>query len=862
MSGLLQDLRYALRQLRKSPRFAAIVVCTLAFGIGANTALFTVVNAVLWKPLPVRNPDALALMVWDAPNRDIPIRAGYEGNADSDFSTTGHLQGTSFPYLTFARMRHAKDTFSHVFAFAGGKFNVIVDGQAELASGQLVTGDYYSGLGVPAWRGRMLTEADEASGAPPVAVITWRYWRRRFAGESDALGKTVTVNNVRFTIVGISPPEFSAAIELDEAADFTLPIMADPLVRPQNPRLGKPGLWWLRIMARLQPGVSHEQARAQMDPVFQQSIVDGWNAGVAGNEKSAGLEPRDYPHLFVNPGAQGDEFSRRPYHQPLAILMGVVGMVLLIACTNVANLLLARSSARREEFAMRLALGARPSRLIRQLLTECLLLSAIAGIAGCLLAVWGKQLLLGWTQWIRGGVTLEASLDLRVLGFTTGLSALTGVLFGLAPALRAGGTRLAPGLQTQIGNDGRTLAGRFLIVSQVTISLVLLVGAGLFVRTLRNLNAVDVGFSRRNLLLFRVTPEGNGYSNQTTGRLYDQMIERLSGIPGVEGVALSRHPLLSFTSIGRAVYLSPESQHNGEIAEINIVSPNFFTIMEIPILVGRPLRPSDTPASPLVAVVNQAFAKTYLAGVNPIGQQFWLGDGGEGNGWPLRKHMPGPSDEPPLEIVGVSRDAKYRDLRTQIRPTLYRPYAQSPTGMASFELRYRGSEAALVTAVREVVRQVDPRLPIFDLRTQSEQSEESLAEEHMFANLSSSVGVLTLLLVAVGLYGIMSYSVAQRTREIGVRMALGAQQSVVRAMVLRESLALVMIGIGLGIPVALASAHAVSSVLADLLFGIKPTDPLSFLLAIAILVAVAVLAAHFPARRAARVDPMAALRSE
>lgn len=511
---------------------------------------------------------------------------------------------------------------------------------------------------------------------------------------------------------------------------------------------------------------------------------------------------------------------------------------------------------------MRLALGARPSRLTRQLLTECLLFSAIAGIAGCLLALWGKELLLGWTRWIRGGVALEASLDLRVLSFTIGISALTGVLFGLAPALRAGGTRLAPGLKTQSGNSGRALVGRFLIVSQVAISLVLLVGAGLFARTLRNLNAVDVGFNRRNLLLFRVEPEANGYTDETNGPLYDQMIERLSGIPGVEGVALSRHPLLSFTSIGRAVYLSPESEHNGEIAEINIVSPSFFPTMGIPILMGRPLRPSDTAASPRVAVVNQAFAKAYLGGVNPIGQQFWLGDGGEGNGWPLRKHMTGPSDEPALEIVGVSRDAKYRDLRTKIRPTLYQPYSQSPTGMANFELRYRGSEARLVTAVREVVRQVDPRLPIFDLRTQSEQSEESLAEEHMFANLSTSMGVGTLLLVALGLYGMISYRVGQRTTEIGVRMALGAQPSTVLAMILRESLVLVLAGMGFGIPVALASAHAASTVLSDVLFGIQPADPISFALAIATMVAVAVLAGYFPARRATRIDPIAALRSE
>lgn len=857
------DLRFAARMMRRSPGFTAIVILTLALGTGANTALFTVVNAVLLKSLPVRNPNELALMVWDSQSRSIPIQGGYDGNASSDFSTTGHLQGTSFPYITFERMQQAKDTFSDVFAFATNeKLNIIADGQAELALGQFVTGDYYHGLGVRAWRGRMLSEADEASGAPPAVVINWKYWQQRFGGDSGVLGKTVTINNVRFTIIGISPPEFAAAVQLDETADFTLPIATEPLVRSQNPRMTKPALWWLRIMARLQPGVSRAQAQARVDPVFQQSVVDAWNANAGRKDEATSIEPRDYPHLFVNPGAQGDEFARRPYREPLAILMGVVGMVLLLACINVANLLLARSSARQQEFAMRIALGARRSRLVRQLLTECLLLSAMAGIAGCLLAVWGKESLLGWTQWIRGGIALEAKLDLRVLGFTVGISALTGILFGLAPAFRAGGTQLSPTVKIQIGNARRTLAGRFLIVSQVAISLVLLVGAGLFVRTLRNLNSVDTGFNRGNLLLFRVKPEANGYTDENTGPLYEQMIERLSGIPGVEGASLSRHPLLSFTHLGRAVYLSAESQHNGEIAEVNTVSPSFFETMGIPVLLGRPLRQSDTLASPRVVVVNQAFAKAYFAGADPIGQRFWLGDGGEGTGWPLRKHMTAPPDEPPLEIVGIARDAKYTDLRTEIRPAVYQPYAQSPTGMANVEVRYRGDEAATVTAVRAAVRKVDPRLPIFDLRTQSEQSEDSVAEERMFANLSSSMGGLTLLLAAVGLYGIMSYSVGRRTTEIGVRMALGAQQSAVLAMVLRESFVLVTSGILIGIPVALASAHAASSVLSNLLFGIKPSDPLSFALAIATMVAVALFAGYFPARRAARVEPMTALRSE
>jgi len=471
-------------------------------------------------------------------------------------------------------------------------------------------------------------------------------------------------------------------------------------------------------------------------------------------------------------------------------------------------------------------------------------------------------MLLGWTQWIRGGAALEASLDLRVLGFTAGLSALTGILFGMVPAWQAGQTQLTPNVKVQTGSAGRTRAGQVLIVSQVAISLVLLVGAGLFVRTLQNLTAVGVGFDRDNLLLFRVDPAANGYSDKTTTLLYDRMLERVNSIPGVQASALSRHPLLGFTHVGLAVYLSTGNHHNGEIVEVNTISPGFFDTMRIPLLLGRPVRQSDTASSPLVVVVNQAFARTYFADENPVGQKFWLGDGGEGTGWPLRKEMVAPPDEPPMEIVGVTGDTKYTDLRTAIRPTVYRPYAQSPTDTATFEVRYRGDEAATVNAVRAAVRQVDAQLPIFDVRTQSEQSNESIAEERMFANLSSSMGGLTLLLAAIGLYGILSHSVGRRTMEIGVRMALGAEHLSVVAMILRESFVLVAVGVAIGIPVALASARVASSVLSDLLFGIKPADPFNLAFAIAIMVGLSLMAGFIPARRAARIDPMTALRSE
>jgi predicted permease len=861
------DLRFAVRMMRRNPGFTAVVVMTLALGIGANTALFTVVNAVLLKPLPVKNPDELALMVWDSKSNKVPFAHGYDGSASSDNSPTGYLEGTSFPYRTLERMGEVSRVFSSVFAFAAiEQLNVIVDGKAEVASGQYVSGDYYEGLGVRAWRGRVLTEADQAGGAEPVAVITWRYWQRRFGGEAGTIGKTATINNVRFTIVGVSPPEFDGAGEMGQSADVTIPMSTNLLVEPGNSSMGKPGLWWLHIMARLQPGVNLKQAQSRMEPVFLQSALDAMNAAPPkdGEGQTGPIGPQDYPHLMVNPGAQGDEFAKRKYREPLGVLMTVVGMVLLIACINVASLLLTRGAARQQEYAMRLALGARRGRLIRQSLTESLLLSAISGVVGCLLALWGKKLLLEWAAWIRGESTLQTGLDLRVLGFALGISLLTGILFGIAPALRAGRTQLAPSVKTQIGNSGRsrTLAGRLLIVAQVAVSLVLLVAAGLFLRTLRNLTTVDAGFDRNNLLLFRVKPQSNGYNDKNIGSLYDRMIERLSSLPGVEGVSLSRHPLLSFSHRKDRLYLAHGDAHNGDTVEVNVVSPSFFKTMEIPVVLGRLLHESDTPSAPRVVVVNQTFAQLYFAGINPIGQQFWMGEGGEGIGSPMRKALDAPPNDRPMEVVGVSRDAKYTDLRSPVEPTVYQPYMQVPTTQANFEVRFRGDTATIAPTVREAVRQVDSRLPIFDMRMQTDQSDASLAEERMFANLASSMGALSLLLAAVGLYGVMSYSVRRRTAEIGVRMALGAQRPAVLAMVLRESFALVVAGVAVGIPIAVATARAASNSLSDLLFGIKPVDPLSFALAAATMLVVALLAGYLPARRASQIDPMVALRQE
>lgn len=866
VDGVAADLRFAVRGIRRNPGFSAVMILTLALGIGANTALFTIVDAVLFKPLPVRNPNELALMVWDSQDQRLRWARGYDGSATSDDSLTGNTEGTSFPYLTYERLRTATDTFASVFAFAPiEQLNVIADGDAEVASGQYVTGDYYTGLGVQAYRGRLLTTMDDEPDAAPAAVITWRYWQRRFNAASDAVGKVVTINGVRFTIVGVSPPQFSGVLEFGEGADVTIPVRTDVLIQPTNLSMGKPSLWWLRMMARLQPGVSRRQAQSRVDSIYQQSVVDAWKADPESARGAAAAgAPTVYPHLLLTDGAHGDEFSRRRYRRPLGLLMGVVALVLLIACINVANLLLARNSARQQEFATRTALGAGRWRIARQLLVEALVLAAIAGVAGTVVAVWTKELLLQWSAWIRGGASLDAGIDARVLGFTILISTLTGLLFGLVPAIRVGAVSLTSGARGSVAatDASRMRFGRLLIVVQVAASLVLLVSGALFTRTLRNLHMVETGFDSANVLLFRVKPQATGYTDATVGPLYDRLIERLNTIPGVTGVALSRHPLLSFSHRVGTLWLKAGDAHNGDRIEINVVSPSFFDTMAIRPVMGRKLLQSDTQTAPPVVVVNEAFARAYFAGATAVGQQFLLGRGGEGTGNPNRpENMQRPAGAL-LEVVGVVADTKYTDLRTRVKPTVYQSYQQSPSLQANFEVRYAGTIAAPAAAVRAAVQQVDARLPVFDLRTQAEQSELSVGEERMFANLSIVMGVVALALASIGLYGIMSYSVRRRTAEIGVRMALGAGRRDVVRMVLGDALTIVIVGLAVGIPLAVAMAKAASATLDDLLYGVQPTDPVSFALAVATLLGVAACAAYLPAIRAARTDPMVALRCE
>ncbi|HKD92912.1 MAG TPA: ABC transporter permease [Terriglobales bacterium] len=846
LENLARDLRYALRMLRRTPGFSAIVILTLALGIGANTALFSLVNAVLLRPLAVKDANQLVLLSFRMKPR---VRDSYVFGYDGTARTIhGVFEGTSFPYLTFQRFSERHDALSDLFGFAQiEQLNVVANSNAEIASGQYASGGYFKGLGLEAWRGRLFTEADDQPGSPPVAVITWQYWQRHFGGEPRVVGMPVTINNVRFTIVGVTPPGFVGTLQFDDTTDVTVPLSTGVLIDARDPQLRQPGNWWVVIMGRLKPGMTREQVQASLEPVFQQSVFD------LGKAASTAVASADYPHLVVGTGAQGETDDRQRFRQPLIVLMAVVGLVLLIACINVANLLLARSASRQQEIAMRLALGARRSRLLRQLLTESLLLALIAGGVGCLLAYWGKNVLAAWSPF--ADAQLNPALDLRVLSFTVVVSLFTGILFGLAPALRSSRTLFTGAMKSKIGNSegSRSLAARSLTVTQVGVSLVLLIAAGLFIRTLRNLSQVNVGFDRNNLLLFRVKPQTNGYSSGQVQQLYDLMLEQIARTPGVESVALSRHPLLARSRRQNGIFIPGRTKEEDSVL-INIVSPSFFATMPMPVVLGRALQPSDTGASPKSAVVNQAFVRKYFPDVSAVGQRFWLIEG---------RQIPGktrPQDS--WEIVGVSRDAKYTDVRTETLPTVYQSYLQEPTEQANFEVRFRGDEASVARAVREAVRQTDSALPIFDVRTQSNQADESLAQERLFARLSSSMSLLALMLAAIGLYGTMSYAVVQRTQEIGIRLALGAQHGDVIWMVLRESLTLVLIGVIVGLPLALAASHAARSIMATLLFGVQTNDPATMLIAILVLGGVALLAGLLPASRAAKTDPMIALRAE
>lgn len=823
---MIQDIRFGMRMLLRSPIFTAVAVLSLALGIGANTAIFSLINAVVLERLPVKNPEQLVLLHWVSGDK-FPANS-LSGSMDM---RNGQSSSTSFSYPTFEQFRERNDVFTDVFAFTElERLNVSIDGEAELASGQIVSGDYYAGLGVQAILGRTITADDnKASGSEPVAVISYAYWQRRFGRDETVLGKSITLNGTPFTIIGVTPPGFNGTLQVGSSPEITAPLAMQPQIMREKSKLNEMNDWWIQIMGRLQPGITQAQARSSLDATFQQTIAAA---------RKTFDEARDDARLEVVSGSGGLNEERGELSQMLWIMMGVVGLVLAIACANLANLLLARAATRQREIGVRLALGASRLRLIRQLLTESLLLSAMGGGLGLLVVYWSKGLLITLLP-TRSTLTLNLNPDFRTLAFTAGVAILTGVLFGLAPALRATRVDVMTTIKDNVGTASRAKSrlSKLLLVAQVALSLLLLISAGLFVRTLRNLERVDLGFNHENVLLFRVDPTLNGYKETRLANLYKQMLERIEAIPGVSSASLSTHPLISnsanIRSLDEKTYVYTQE-----------VRSNFLETMEIPLLQGRNLRPQDDENAPKVAVINQTLARLLFPDEDAVGKHFHLG----------RRIT---TD---YEIVGIARDAKHSTVRDEIPPTMYAPYVQSLKGLRqmSFEVRTIANPTSMAAAIRHAVQEVDSNIPLFNLKTQSEQVNESLAQERLFARLSSFFGVLALLLASIGLYGLMSYSVARRTHEIGIRMALGAQPGNVRWLVMREMLLMVLIGVAIGLPAAIAATRVVSS----MLFGLTATDPWTIAFATLFLVGVSALAGYLPARKASRVDPLVALRYE
>jgi predicted permease len=838
IENFLQDVRYGLRQLRRSPGFTAVAVLTLALGIGANTAIFTLIDAVMLKTLPVGRPGELVILKWTA--RDWPKADGYSawGPCPHPANTPS---GCSFPYSAFQQFHSASHVLSGVLAAAGPEqLTALANGHAAFARGELVSGDFFSTLRVPAMVGRTLEPEDDKAAAPPVAVISYGYWMGRFGGDSSVVGKSLVLNSVPFTVVGVAAPRFTG-LQPGLPAALWLPLAHTPLLYPQwgggyTSPTGR--VWWLWVVGRLKAGVSAEHARAALGVMFSQSVTSG---------PKPAFTPEDKPGIQLTSASTGLGFLQFFFAEPLFLLMAVVGLVLLIACANLANLLLARATGRQREIATRMALGAGPWRLTGQLLIESLLLAGMGGAAGLLLAWWGSRSSAAFisTGWF-GPLSLDVNLDYRVLAFTAAVSILTGLLFGLAPALH--GTRLdltaalkaSPGsLFTAAQHRRRGLLRNALIVWQVALAVPLLIGTGLFVRTLVKLESVDLGFNPRNVLLFDLAPGLSGYKDERPAILYDELLQRLKALPGVISATLTQHALVSGSLDTGNPWMEGHSSPTSTQVDILRVGPGFLETMGIPLLAGRAISRQDLVNKQQVALINRAMARRYFPNENPLGRHF---------GWDREKASE-------YEIVGIVGDTKYDDLRKVAEPTIYLPQTG---GFSTFELRTAGDPKALIPSVRSVVEQVDRNLPIDNVRTQSEQIKQSLFQERLLAGLCSLFAGLALVLACVGLYGVVSYGVAQRTNEIGIRMALGAERRDVLKMVLRQGLAPTLAGLALGLVVA----AGVSRLLTGFLYEVRPTDPVTYVCISLLLAAVALLATYFPARRATKVDPMVALRYE
>jgi len=829
----LQDLRFGLRTLRKNPGFTAIAVLTLALGIGANTAIFSLLNAVLLRPLPVEKPEQLVL-----------LGKGRVAGGTNEFA---HTQ--VYSYAFYRQMQQKNRVFSDTSAMLSVLLGM--DGlaagrtQMELLHVQLVSGTYFRMLGVKPWLGRSLTEAeDEPAGAHSVAVVSYSWWDRRFARDPAIIGKTVSLVSTVYTIVGVTPPGFFGTA-VGQSPDLWIPLSMEKQISPGWNGLDDKWFETLYILGRLKKGVTTGQAQANVNLLANQIWRDYAGPTLTKDQE----EDLRHAQIELTSIEHGLPSIRYGSETPLEILMAVVGLVLLIVCANLANLLLARATTREREIAVRMSLGAGRGRLVRQMLTESLVLALAGAALGIVFAGWAGNVLVAMVPHGGEPLLLNVAPDARVLGFTVLVSLGTALLCGLAPALRA--TRIALGSSLKeargsVASTSRTPLAKALIVSQVALSLVLLIGAGLFLRTLVNLTNLDTGFNKQNVLLFGIDPPAVGYKEDARlVGLYQQIEQRVSALPGVHADSIS------WFWFNQAEWTDPVSiagrtptREDDMSATYNIVGPGYFATMGIPLLLGRVFGPQDTGASPQVAVINETFARWYFPGGPPIGKHF--GVGGD------------PKHSNDIEVVGVVKDAKHNELSERPFPAAFFPYTQGVRYLNDFEVRLTGKPEVIIAEVRQAVAQIDHSLPLAYAGTLVEQVNRSLASQSLIAQLSAFFGLLAALLACIGIYGLAAYSVTRRTNEIGIRMALGAEASGVLWMVMRESLTLAALGVAIGIPVSLAAARLIASVL----YGLKTTDPATIALAALLMIAVAALAAYLPARRASKVDPMVALRYE
>jgi len=876
-----QDLRYAVRMLAKSPSFAAVAILTLALGIGANTAIFSVIDAVMFRSLPAEEPQRLVIFGWNAHHQ--PTLRGHSTYGDCD--DDDHTMECAFSVPFYDALRSHTETFSGVTAFAGPvEVGFSGNGPANIARGEYVSGDYFSTVGVRTILGRPLGRADDAPTASPVIVLNHRYWQRAFGADPSAVGRTVRLNNVDVAIVGVAEPGFSS-LTPGKSHDFFMPLSLAKRVQSEMSgtisgtqySLSDPAVWWVVLAGRLEAGVSIEQAQAEATTLFHAELLHAAKPIFSEGDK---------PALRLLPARAALNGESSQIAGMLELIMTAVGFVLLIACANVAGLILARSANRQRELAMRQALGAGRARIARQLLTESLVLATAGGAFGILFAFWGVHAL---TNLIASGLDqpflFVIAPDWRVLAFSGGVTLATGILCGLAPSFRSARADLTPSLRENASSipgstsqgARRIRLGDALVVAQVALSIVVLVGAGLLVRTLHKLQTLNPGFDTHNVLLFGIHPNLAGYIDHQTAQIYQQLQERFAALPGVVSASYSQDTLLSQSWSASNVHLDgapPKSNANAATLRVGL---DFFRTMRIPVLAGRVFTPSDfasaeatnaamtaaaAPAAsgnPLKAapsrtelqpasvpvLINQAFAGKYFPNQNPVGRHM-------GN---AQADEPATGPQPGYLIVGIAADTKYARLRRDILPTMFLPLVGDS---AHFELRTAGDPIALVKQVRLIVSQVDNNLPLSDVRTQTQQIEQTLYQERLMSRLSSFFAFLALMLACIGLYGLLSYEVARRTRELGIRMALGAQKRELMQLVVRRGVLLALAGAAIGI----GTATAVTRLMSAFLYGVHPYDPATFASVGILLVLVALTACSIPARRAMRVDPMVALRYE